>query len=95
MNTKAIVLYPYLKGNETNRSPDSILDEVVALTKAIDLSVFYSEVLPLREIKVNAHLGKGTIERLYPMAHQADVVIMACHLSPLQQRNLEKAWIYN
>ena len=91
--TQAIVLYPYLKQNATGlRSPDAILAESVSLTKAINLDVFYQEALPLREIKANAYLGKGTIERLAPWAHQATVVIMACALSPLQQRNLEKAW---
>ena len=91
--TQAIVLYPYLKQNATGlRSPDAILAESVSLTKAINLDVFYQEALPLREIKANAYLGKGTIERLTPWARQATVVIMACALSPLQQRNLEKAW---
>ena len=91
--TKAIVLCPYLKQNTNNlRSPDAVLAETVSLTRAIDLEVFYQESLPLREIKANAYLGKGTIERLAPLAQRADVVIMACPLSPLQQRNLEKEW---
>ena len=91
--TKAVVLYPYLKDNIPDiRSPDACLDEAVALTKAIDLTVIHYEILPLREIKANAYLGKGTIERLGLITREADVVIMACSLSPLQQRNLEKAW---
>ena len=90
--TKAVVFYPYLKFSQTNRSPDAILAEAVALTAAIDLDVIHSESIPLREIKVAAYLGKGTLERLKMIASQADVVIMACHLSPLQQKNLEKMW---
>ncbi|MBQ7413497.1 MAG: GTPase HflX [Alphaproteobacteria bacterium] len=91
--TTAVVLYPYLKNEaETIRSPDAVLAEAVSLTKAIDLTVIYQEVLSLREIKANAYLGKGTIERLLPLIRGIDVVIMACALSPLQQRNLEKAW---
>ena len=90
--TKAVVLYPYLKTETGIRSPDSILAEAVSLTKAIDLEVIAAEVLPLREIKANAFLGKGTIDRLLPIVQDAEVTIMACHLSPLQQRNLEKLW---
>ena len=91
--TTAVVLYPYLKKESAAvRSPDAVLAEAVSLTKAIDLTVTYQEMLPLREIKANAYLGKGTIERLFPLIKGTDVVIMACALSPLQQRNLEKAW---
>ena len=90
--TNAVVLYPYLKTETLNRTPASCLVEAVSLTQAIDLTVVYQEALPLREIKANAYLGKGTVERLAPIAREAEVVIMACHLSPLQQRNLEKLW---
>jgi len=90
--TKATVLYPYLKTETGMRSPDAVLAEAVSLTQAIDLDIVYSEALTLREIKANAYLGKGTIERLNPLIQGTDVVIMACHLSPLQQRNLEKEW---
>ena len=90
--TKAAVLYPYLKTETGMRSPDAVLAEAVSLTQAIDLDIVYSEALTLREIKANAYLGKGTIARLNPLIQGADVVIMACHLSPLQQRNLEKEW---
>ena len=91
--TKSIVLYPYLKNTPAElRSPEAVLNEAVSLTQAIDLEVIHDEVLPLREIKANSYLGKGTVERLALIAREADVVIMACALSPLQQRNLEKAW---
>ena len=88
----AVVLYPYLKTESGIRSPDAVLAEAVSLAGAIDLDVIHAEVLPLREIKANAYLGKGTIERLAPFVQGVEVVIMACRLSPLQQRNLEKAW---
>ncbi len=92
MKQQAVVLYPYLRHDTRERCPAACLDEAVSLTQAIDLTVIYREALPLRTIQANAYLGKGTIERLFPLAHEADVVIVACHLSPLQQRNLEKAW---
>lgn len=91
---RAVVLYPYLKNTLDMRAPKAKLDEAVALTKAIDLNVTYFESVGLSEIKAPAYLGKGTIERLADIIseHKPDVVIVACHLSPLQQRNLEKLW---
>ena len=64
--TQAVVLYPYLKTETGIRSPEAVLNEAVSLTRAIDLDVLYAEALPLREIKANAYLGKGTIARLLP-----------------------------
>lgn len=94
MSHNAVVLLPYLKGMSNVRLPEARLDEAVSLTAAIDLNVVYDEAIALREIKANAYLGKGTIERLEPIIreNEVEVVIIACTLSPLQQRNLEKYW---
>lgn len=90
----AIVLLPYSKDNHDLRDPEAKLAESVSLTKAIDLQVVHDEILPVREIKAGTYLGRGTIDRIGAIVqeHQVDVVIMSCTLSPLQQRNLEKAW---
>ncbi len=94
MTQVAVVLLPYSKNTPDLRDPQARLDEAVSLTKAIDLNVVHSECVSVREIKAGTYLGQGTIERLGEIveAEKVDVVIMACHLSPLQQRNLEKAW---
>lgn len=89
-----MVLLPYLKNESDIRTPLSRLEEVTSLTKAIDLTVIKSALVPLSQIRANAFIGKGTIEKYAPLIKENDieVVIMACPLSPLQQRNLEKAW---
>ncbi|MBE6455612.1 MAG: GTPase HflX [Alphaproteobacteria bacterium] len=76
------------------RQPEAILAEAVSLTKAIDLNVLHSAVVPMREIKAGTYLGKGTIDsyRDFIKENEVAVVILSCHLSPLQQRNLEKEW---
>ncbi|MBR6675206.1 MAG: GTPase HflX, partial [Alphaproteobacteria bacterium] len=90
----AVVLLPYSKNTPDLRDPEARLDEAVSLTKAIDLNVVHNECVSVREIKAGTYLGQGTIDRLAGIieSEKVDVVIMACHLSPLQQRNLEKAW---
>ncbi len=90
----AVVIYPYLKGTTDMRTPAAKLAEVKALTKAIDMSVPYAEAVALSEIKAPTYLGKGTIDRLADVIQEnkTEVVVVACRLSPLQQRNLEKLW---
>lgn len=92
--TNTLVLLPYLKSETDIRTPLARLEEVTALTKAIDLNVIKSETVPLSDIRANAYIGKGKIESYAPFIkeNEIEVVIMACRLSPLQQRNLEKAW---
>ena len=94
MTQTAVVLFPYSKNTPDLRDPEARLDEAVSLTKAIDLNVVHNECVSVREIKAGTYLGQGTIDRLAGIieSEKVDVVIMACHLSPLQQRNLEKAW---
>ena len=94
MTQTAVVLLPYSKNTPDLRDPEARLDEAVSLTKAIDLNVVHNECVSVREIKAGTYLGQGTIDRLADIieGEKVDVVIMACHLSPLQQRNLEKAW---
>lgn len=89
-----LVLLPYLKGEKSIRQPEAILAEAISLTKAIDLNVLHSAVVPMREIKAGTYLGKGTIDsyRDFIKENEVAVVILSCHLSPLQQRNLEKEW---
>lgn len=94
MGQNALVLLPFLKNTSDMRDPEARLHEAVSLTKAIDLNVVHAESVPVREIKVKAYLGEGTIERLQEVIdeNEIDVVILGCSLSPLQQRNLEKVW---
>lgn len=94
MTQVAVVLLPYSKNTPDLRDPEARLNEAVSLTKAIELNVVHSESIAVREIKAGTYLGQGTIERLANIIEEkkVDVVIMACTLSPLQQRNLEKAW---
>lgn len=92
--TNTLVLLPYLKQETDIRTPQARLEEVASLTKAIELNVIESALVPLKEIKANAYIGKGVIENYidFIKENEIELVILACRLSPLQQRNLEKAW---
>ena len=70
------------------------LEEASGLARAIDLEVQEALIAPIGQIRPATYLGKGKVEEIVGLvtAHKADLVVMDCALSPVQQRNLEKAW---
>jgi GTP-binding protein HflX len=98
------VIEPHLRGrilrstdahaNVALRSPEARLDEAVGLARAIDLSVVSSGIVPLSDIRPATFIGKGKVEEIAGLVKTDDagIVVVDCALSPVQQRNLEKAW---
>jgi GTPase len=70
------------------------LDEASGLAGAIDLQVVQSLLTPLSAVRPATYLGKGKVEEIAGLVagEAIDLVMMDCALSPVQQRNLEKAW---
>jgi GTP-binding protein HflX len=64
------------------------------LARAIDLDVQAQVMRRSRQIRPATYLGKGKVEEIDGLirANNADLVVMDCALSPVQQRNLEKEW---
>jgi len=101
---RALVIEPHLRSRSPAaadgrakaalRSPDARLDEAVGLARAIDLNVVSSGIVPLGEIRPATFIGKGKVEEIAGLVKTDDagIVVMDCALSPVQQRNLEKAW---
>jgi GTP-binding protein HflX len=105
---RVIVLGPYLRSRRGEADPqhdrnapdmvvrdaDARLDEAAGLARAIDLEVAEAVTIGLSQIRPATYLGKGKVEDVVALikAHDADLVVMDCALSPIQQRNLEKAW---
>ena len=90
----AVVVHPVRPKADRLRSPEQRLEEAVGLAEALDLKVAESLVAPLRTAVPATLFGKGKVEELATIcrAHEADVVVIDDALSPVQQRNLEKAW---
>jgi GTPase len=76
------------------RTPAAKLDEAVGLARAIDLEVEQSGIVMLSALRPATYLGKGKVEEIAGLVktHDAGIVVMDCALSPVQQRNLERAW---
>jgi len=99
---RAIVIEPWLKKppakgairSSHERSPEARLEEAVGLARAIDLAVVEAGLVTLGEIRPATYIGKGKVDEIAGLAKSlsASIVVMDCPVSPVQQRNLEKAW---
>jgi GTPase len=99
---RALVIEPVLRrstrdGGRTasaERAPAAKLDEAVGLARAIDLDIGQSGIVMLQALRPATYLGKGKVEEIAGLVktHEAGIVVMDCALTPVQQRNLEKAW---
>jgi GTP-binding protein HflX len=90
--TVTAVLCPYSHGEERERHAK--LEEAVGLARAIDLDVRLAESVHLRRQTPATLLGKGVVERVKAAveARGIDLAIVDDKLTPVQQRNLERAW---
>ncbi|MDE2064714.1 MAG: GTPase HflX [Bradyrhizobium sp.] len=101
---RVIVIGPYLRtrragpeareDSRASRGLEARLEEAVGLARAIDLVVADALIAPVSQIRPATYLGKGKVEEITGLvaSHEAELVVMDCALSPIQQRNLEKAW---
>ncbi|WP_282118302.1 GTPase HflX [Ruegeria atlantica] len=93
--TRAWVLHPEIKSDEQRRVPGPALEEAVALAAALpDLDVIGSDIVRLPRAQPGLLFGTGKIEELGERFHDAEVelVLIDGPVTPVQQRNLEKAW---
>ncbi len=76
------------------RSGASKLAEAVGLARAISLNVVHSGLVPLRETKPATLFGSGKTDEIAGIikAEEIGLAIIDHPLTPVQQRNLEKAW---
>ncbi|MDV7338599.1 GTPase HflX [Terasakiella sp. A23] len=100
-----MVVHPHLKSERGNlRSPEARLEECVGLALAIHVDVVHQEVVNVARPKAPTLFGQGVVEALATTVGRAglkkwewaddsiDLAIVDATLTPVQQRNLEKAW---
>ena len=77
-----------------SREPESRLAEAVSLARAIELDVVLAEVVPVQRPRPATLFGLGRVEAIGETASSdsLDLVIVDGALTPVQQRNLERAW---
>ena len=98
---RACVLHPALArapagrpASEPVREPESRLAEAISLARAIDLEIAFAEVVPVQTPRPATLFGSGRVEAVAEAAsaHALGLVVVDGALTPVQQRNLERAW---
>jgi GTPase len=96
---RALVVHPALRAASARppreaREASAKLDEAVGLARAIDLEIVRAELVRLQRLRPATLLGKGAVETLGTVIAEEKiaVAIVDATVSPVQQRNLERAW---
>ncbi|HEX3754184.1 MAG TPA: GTPase HflX [Rhizomicrobium sp.] len=98
MNRSAFVVHVEPKGGGRGaralRDAEARLDEAVNLAAAIGLDIVRKQIAPLARAVPATLLGAGKVAEIAKQTESLapEVVIVNAHLTPVQQRNLEKAW---
>ena len=76
------------------RSDAARLEEAIGLARAIDLEIVHSGTVPLPSLRPATLMGQGKVDEIAGIveAEEAGLVVIDHPLTPVQQRNLEKAW---
>ncbi|WP_374659302.1 GTPase HflX [Phenylobacterium sp.] len=90
----ALVIHPQRDGRGSSRSANARLEEAVGLALALDLEIRDAIIAPLRKRTPATLFGSGKVDEIGVLCEQlgADVAVVDDALTPVQQRNLEKAW---
>jgi GTP-binding protein HflX len=100
--TRAVVLAPDIAKRDNDadqaglpvRTAGERLAEAAGLARAIDLVIADQMVVPVAKPVPATLIGSGKVAELAGViaAHEAGLVVVDHALTPVQQRNLEKAW---
>ena len=103
--TRAAIILPWERAERSNGDPsgsipdqaraaEARLAEAIGLASSIGLVVVHSAILPLRTRRPSTLLGEGQVaaQGQAIAAHGVELVVVDAALSPVQQRNLERAW---
>jgi GTP-binding protein HflX len=94
-DTRALVLHPDITSEPDRRDARHALEEAVSLAHALPgLEIVGADVVRLQKPQPGMLFGKGKIEELKTIfeANEIGLVLIDGPVTPVQQRNLEKAW---
>ena len=76
------------------RAAEARLAEAVGLAASIGVTIVHTAIHPLRERRPSTLMGEGQVamEKQAMAEQEVEVAVVDAALSPVQQRNLERAW---
>ncbi len=96
--TRAIVLHVERRDRRapitSDRASEARLEEAVGLAQAINLEIAERIIAPVSAPRPSTLIGSGKVTEIGERVKEteAELVVVNAQLSPIQQRNLEKAW---
>jgi len=91
---RSLILHPDYSKRDTRRTPQNALDEAVSLARALALTIIDSRVVRLPKAHAGLLFGSGKVDELKRDITREDIALVVIDgpVSPIQQRNLERAW---
>lgn len=97
--TKTCVIHVFVRSRVSaealpSRDLEACLEEAVGLAQAINLNVCYQQIIQINRVISSTLMGKGNVEHIASVIAAEDITlaVVDANLTPIQQRNLEKAW---
>ena len=93
---RTVVLHPDIRVRGqpvARRSAASRLEEAIGLSQAIDLDIVHAEAVRIDKPRPSTLFGGGVIDRFHQFAEaeEIELIVVDGQLTPVQQRNLERA----
>ncbi|MGI9411135.1 MAG: GTPase HflX [Hyphomicrobiaceae bacterium] len=81
-------------GAASTHAPEERLSEATGLAAAIDLDVVEDAIVPLPAVRPSTLFGAGKVDELGELIGELEIQLAVVDhaLTPIQQRNLERAW---
>ncbi len=99
---RCVVVHPEIAAEAGDgRARDARLEEAVGLAMAIDLDIAHAEAFTIKQPKPATLIGGGVVDHITDVLERIrlddedapkPVIIVDAQLTPVQQRNLERAW---
>jgi GTPase len=96
---RCLVVHPVLRrmaarARGSGRSPEARLEEAIGLALAISLEIVHADIARVASWSPSTLLPSGTVETLGRVIAEKNigVAVIDAAVSPVQQRNLERAW---
>ncbi len=94
LGKRVLVVRPLLPGVSQSRRPEAALAEASGLAEAIGLQVIAAHAIRVTKVSAGQLLGGGWVEKIKEQVttEECGLVFVDHAVSPVQQRNLERAW---
>lgn len=88
------VVHIHDRSQDHDRCAENALQEAIGLAQAIDLEVLHQQIISIHKPRPATLMGSGNVDVLKGIIKGLEIrlVVIDATLTPIQQRNLEKAW---